>query len=267
MQVGPRAWGGSGGDDGAAIPPELAQVTDLGRVRQVFVGVKNVLVLPIVLCSVGVALTLGGVSLAVFVAPGAAIGLALPAVILFVMGAISLITLVGAARAIVTYEHGFAALVGNRAVSWRWEDVVAIYSNERMVSGKRSFTHIKSYALVHHSGVRLPIEGERFQDIGTIIKTLKNVIEPKILASARRAYDAGARVPFGPVTVSKEAIVLAGRSIVWTQVASVNVKDGRLVITREGGATTQVKVKNIPNIEALGALIGVDPTSMDLEFY
>jgi len=134
-----------------------------------------------------------------------------------------------------------------------------------MVSGQRTAYPSRKYELTKQNGQRIVFVDDNFESVEAIMNAIKPHAAHTLLPALQRAYDAGQRVTFGPVTVSKQAIHCGGREIAWGSVSNVAVKDGRLVVTpKDGTSPVKVRASRIPNIEQLGAVIGVDPNGMDL---
>jgi hypothetical protein len=68
------------------------------------------------------------------------------------------------------------------------------------------------------------------------------------------------------VTVSRDAIESEGRRLLWGDIRQVAIEDGCLVVTPARGAVLRQRVSLIPNVEILGALVGVDPAKMRLAY-
>jgi hypothetical protein len=264
MQVGPRAWSGKAGG-GIVVPPELSTISDLGAPKLSFVSRASDRKVAVGVTILGSLALMGALAIVIWGPWPACAGPALLGLILTPIGVSMLVSYSRTARAVVVYDDGFAALAGKRIVRWRWRDVTDIFTDERLRTGSKTASYSHEFTFKGTYSETLVIDGSRFEDFRQLISLLKADIEPLVLARVRDPYDAGKPVTFGPVTVSKEAIVVNGQAYVWSRISNVSVNKGKLVLEREGAEPVEVEVNAIPNIEALGSLIGVDPRSMGLK--
>ncbi len=257
------AWGGGG----LVVPPEFAGVTTLGSAEQVYGPKQGANVGLIVVMCLGIGFLALGIVIAVFAVPPASIVFFFLGALLGGIGVYNILRLRGGARALVIYPNGFAALVRSEVSVWPWSDIAVTVTKDKMITGKRSVYHERRLDVSKPTGETVILLGEHFEDIRAIVARIKNTVNARLLPPLQQAYESGQSVPFGPVTASKTAIESDGRRLAWADVANVVVKDGRLVVTPRSGKPMKVRTSKIPNIELLGALIGVSPSKMDLEYY
>ena len=262
LDVRPPAWG----QDALLVPPQL-QVQGLGNPRRVWEAQGNTIVVAVVLTVIGVAMIVAAAVVIAIVIPPGLILLFIGGLLGF-LGIYNVIDLRRAARAIAEYDGGLVALVGSTTTTWPWESIAAIWVDESLVSGKRGSYHVYRYRIARANGDTLWLLGERFLEAKAIMSTLKSHVGPRLLAPLQKAYDASETLTFGPVTVSRASIAIGSHRLAWSAVGNVAVKKGRLTITpRDGGSPIELRASKIPNLEQLGALIGVDPGTMELTYY
>ncbi len=257
------AWKGGG----LVVPPEFSGVTTLGSAEQVYGPKSGVMLTASIVMIVGGVFLAIAIVVAIFAAVPAAIAPATLGVFLFPIGMWNVARLRAGARVVVIYPMGFAARVGEAVSVWPWGEITATFTKDRMISGKRSFHHEHRLDVSKASGETVVLLGDHFDDASALAKRIKSKTSAALLSPLQKAYDAGQPVTFGPVTVSKEAIESGNRRLAWGQVANVVVKDGRLVATPRDGRPLKVRTSQIPNVELLGVLIGLNPGTMDLEYY
>lgn len=107
---------------------------------------------------------------------------------------------------------------------------------------------------------------DTLEDLPELLTQVKARLYPRLLRSMRSAFEAGERVYFGPLVIQQEALRLEENdstplTIPWTQVHSVNIEAGMLVIDAEENRRIRLPVARVPNIELLLQIIqtGVNP--------
>jgi hypothetical protein len=254
----PPAWNASAP---LAPPRHFEGVTTLGPIRSVWTTKEGALLMPTILTIIGGGLLTGAVVVGwIAKTPLAGGGLLLPAVILLSIGAWHWRLLGSAASTVVVYEEGFAARIGSRVSLWPWQAITAIVSDLRFASAS------KKYVVSNQSGDAVVLIDARFEEVQSLMESIKRHVRAVLLPSLQRAYDDGTPITFGPVTVSREGVAARGRQLPWGAIGNVDVKDGRLVIAPRNGEKIEVRASRIPNIELLGELIGVNPVAMDLTY-
>jgi hypothetical protein len=213
---------------------------------------------PTIVTIVGAGILAVGVVLAIAVAPAAAGGLLLPAVILLSLGAGNLRRLGNAASTVVVYDQGFAARVGSGVTLWPWQAITTIVSDEKF-EGRR-------YVVSNQSGDTVLLLDARFEEVRGLMQSIKGHVRAVLLPSLQRAYDEGQPLTFGPVIVGREGVTVRGRQLAWGAIGNVEVKNGRLILAPHNREKIEVRASRIPNIELLGELIGLNPVAMDLEY-
>jgi hypothetical protein len=246
------------------VPSPFANITSLGQPDRAWPSKENVTRIPMLVTLTGAAaLVLGGV-LALSASLPAASAPLLIAGLFLCLGLWNLVRLRGGAGTVMLYQAGFAALVGSSTTVWPWAEIATILSKEKLVRGRRASYQERCYEISKLSGETLLLLGDHFEDMVGLAGTIKERVGAHLLPPLQARYDAGQPLTFGAVTVSRNGIEAGGRRLAWGAVANVVVKDGRLIVTPREGAALKVKASKIPNIEQLGALIGVDPARMDL---
>ena len=262
LDVRPPAWG----QDALLVPPKL-QVQGLGNARRVWEAQGSTIVVAVVLSIIGIVMVCAGAFVVAFVPPPGVILLLVGGLLGF-LGLYNVIDLRRAARAIAEYDGGLVALVGSTTTTWPWESIATIWLDESLVASKRGSYHVYRYRIARANGDTLWLLGERFLEAQSIMSTLKSHVGPRLLAPLQKSYDASEPLTFGPVTVSRESIAIGSHRVPWSGVGKVAVKKGRLTVTpRDGSSPIEMRASKIPNLEQLGALIGVDPGTMELTYY
>lgn len=107
---------------------------------------------------------------------------------------------------------------------------------------------------------------DSLEKLPELLTQIKARLYPRLLKSMRQAFEEGERVYFGPLAIQQSELRLEGKdpaplSIPWSQVRSVNVEAGMLVIDCENNRRIRMPVARVPNLELLLQIIqtGVNP--------
>lgn len=264
MNVNRPQWGDGGGP---IAPKELAHVTHLGPIVRVWSPREKVYVGAMVILAIGGLMLVIATSVVIASRnPGPlflfALGLLLGGIAIY-----NVVRLNGAARSLVVYRDGFAALVGATPRVFAWDEIATIVNDERMISGRRSAYPERRYVVAKANGEAVVLLDAWFENAQALAESIRKHADPILGRPLQEAYDAGETLTFGIVSVSKRHVRIDGRDVAWSETANVVVKDGKLVVTPRDGSPLKARVSKIPNVTVLGALIGVPPNKMDLLYF
>lgn len=152
--------------------------------------------------------------------------------------------------AVTTFENGLQIQRGKRVSTVTWSEIQAI-----LVSGV-------TYGVLgliwgSRSSLRLEIAGGRklrFPDtlagLAQLITTVKRHVYPRLLNEYSQHLRNGQPVAFGPLQVRPEGVAKGQRRLNWNEVASAELKNGRILLkTNQRGAPIRVRANAIPNVE------------------
>ena len=166
---------------------------------------------------------------------------------------------------LVLYRDGLAYQAGGKDVHpWRWEEVAVIQSNiwQRTHQGSAH-----EYTLTKTSGEKLILDNG-LKDVGVALDTIKAAVFARLGPALAQRYQAGEALAFGPVSVQRQhGLTLDGRLYAWDAIQDIKVADGRFKITLRDGKQHEARVSAMPNIEALGRVIGVAVGTFDLSYH
>ena len=174
-----------------------------------------------------------------------------------------LIGLVGAAwvfrwnwLAVTIFENGLQIQRRKRISTIAWGEI-----QEVLVSGV-------TYGVLgliwgSRSSMRLEIAGGRrlkFPDslagLAQLITTIKRHVYPRLLNEYTQHLRNGQPVAFGPLQVRPEGVTKGQRRVGWSEVASAELKDGKILLkTNQRGAPIRVHANSVPNAEICLQLI------------
>lgn len=270
----------------AALPAGFESVTGLGPVKDIFKVERDNVQGYMVVMGIGLAFALVGLVSAGFAlyssaqgntedAAGIAFGGLIPLVIgvgLMALGLRSFVSLWTGIQALATYRDGFAFRKRRSLGVWAWSEIASILSKETIhINSRGSNSTTLIYIVSKQNGEKITLSDSQLQHIRKLIDTIKRHAYPLILPTYKQAYESDQPVSFGSVTVSKPSgLTVDGKQFAWSDIANVEVKHGRLVITTKQadllGGVHKVRVSKIPNIEILCQLIGIDPWTIDLTY-
>jgi ribosomal protein S27E len=172
-------------------------------------------------------------------------------------------------KELVLYQDGLAFQKGGKEIyTWRWPEVAAILTHMQFVVpehyGNGYTTH--EYTLLKGSGEKLILD----DDLGSIeveklIEPIKDAVYARLYPPLAQQYGAGQAVTFGPVTVhGANGLEMGGKTYAWADIIEVKVDNGRLTVRRRDDHKHEVRTSEIPNVELLCRLIGVElrPTQL-----
>ena len=177
--------------------------------------------------------------------------------------------------ALVVYGDGFAYRPNGKQVqACRFDEVAAIQTKLVVM---RTEVGKHEYKLTLTSGGSLTLdeslyaaeyEADKFRRVKALeaaISQIKLSVYKLLLPVLVQRYDADEVLTFGPVTVQKNEGIQFGRHHhAWKDVQNVEASDGRLILSLSNGGRDEVHVPDIPNIELLGRLIGMNPLSLKI---
>jgi uncharacterized protein DUF6585 len=128
------------------------------------------------------------------------------------------------------YERG--VVVGRRGTiyTWTWRELQLQFDAVRELGAAARVFHRHRLAC---GDVTVPVDGD-FADIDILVRALdEGILDHQLDATARAIADGESRV-FGAITVTKDGIDSALVAMSWGQIASVDVRWGRVAIRRLG---------------------------------
>jgi hypothetical protein len=106
------------------------------------------------------------------------------------------------------------------------------------------------------------------KDIETAIKAIKQTVFARLLPARTQTYAAGQPVSFGAVTIHKQiGLQLDGKLYAWASIMDMVMEAGRFTLTLRDRQRHEARVRDVPNIELLGQLIGRQFFETGLAYY
>lgn len=98
------------------------------------------------------------------------------------------------------------------------------------------------------------------ENLPELLTRLKANLYPRLLPGMQKAFQEGKTIYFGPIAVRQDALLLEQkdakkRSIPWSQVQSISIQSGMLIIVTEPQASLRLPVARVPNLELLLQII------------
>ena len=157
-------------------------------------------------------------------------------------------------KELVLYQDGVAFQKGGKEIHiWRWAEVAAILTRIT-----RGIMH--EYTLLKDSGEKLILDDDLgFVEIENLIEPIKDAVYTLLYPPLAQHYDAGQAVAFGPVTVHREnGLKMGGKTYASTDIIEVKVDQGQFMVMTHDDHKHEVRTCEIPNVELLCRLIGVE---------
>jgi ribosomal protein S27E len=170
---------------------------------------------------------------------------------------------------LVLYQDGLAFHKGGKEIyTWRWPEVAAILTNMKFVPSEDSGSGYTTneYILMKGSGEKLVLDNDLgFIEIEKLIQSIKDAVYALLYPPLAEQYSAGQAVTFGSLTVHRmNGLEMGGKTYAWANIVEVKVDNGRLTVTMRDDHKHEVQTSEIPNVELLCRLIGVElqPTQL-----
>lgn len=119
-----------------------------------------------------------------------------------------------------------------------WSQVKEIYQNlrDQYTNGFHS-ARIRQYNLVLDGGRKLCID-QRFSDIDELGRHLQLNVTAALRISTATKLEHGEQLTFGPISVTSKGLALKNRDLPWSEVESVGINTGYLVIAKRASSRT-----------------------------
>ncbi|MCO6003375.1 hypothetical protein NE236_00085 [Actinoallomurus purpureus] len=212
-------------------------------------------------------LRVGGVVAAV-AAVLALIGLATGVIVLVVLGAIfavvlgyrivrlALLNRQKEGQQLHFFEHGLVCVgVGGRITVRRWDSTTVFQNTVRHYRNGAYTGTTYSYRLIGPAGDTLGLAGgfERPAEWG---QAIQQAVTDAQLPGAAATIQAGGTLTFGDISINRETVGASGKSVPWSQIQEIRVKDGLVSLRVQGRwlSLTTTMVRSIPNFFVFYAL-------------
>jgi hypothetical protein len=161
-------------------------------------------------------------------------------------------------KGVTVYERGFAIRDRRGVRTWRWEDIISLTASvtRHYTNGiYTGTTHI--YSLYDRQDQRLVLS-DIYVKVEELAKAIQDSIFPILYERIAQQYNAGERLVFGPVVISKDGIQIGKKAYPWADVRQVAVQKGILKVSKKDGgwfSGASVLASAIPNLNVLLNLI------------
>jgi hypothetical protein len=159
------------------------------------------------------------------------------------------------ANTLVVYRDGFAYQAGGKEVkSWRFDEVAAIQTKLE----DHSPTMVHEFTLFRTTGESLILD-DSLHVVPAAADQIKLAVFKLLVAPFVQRYEAGEALAFGSITVQKQnGLQLGGHKYAWEDIQNIQVQFGEFKVALNNNKNSVVRTSEIPNIELLGRVIGLD---------
>lgn len=182
------------------------------------------------------------------------------AVIAFVLAVILLWGLYSRRKkAVVVYENGFSYSDRKGIKTWRWDQINLVYANvvRHYTNGIYTGT-THTYTLHDNNGDKV-VFNNSLAEVENLYNFVQNHSFQLRYQKYADAYNAGTRVHFGPVNISKSGgIQIGNKTYHWTEIQQVGINNGVLSVKKKDGgwfSGATVTAGSIPNLHVLLSII------------
>lgn len=157
--------------------------------------------------------------------------------------------------------EGLAHVKGGQANAVRWDQVASV-TQAVTIFTYRVFlipvVRIRShaYTIYRADGTRLVFK-DNWRDVESLGTTIGRETRRYLLPRAIAAYDAGAPVVFGDLSVSQQGISKGGKLLPWNLYQSTQISNGAVLIRQQGKTLrwASVQIRKLPNFLVFVGLI------------
>ena len=138
-----------------------------------------------------------------------------------------------------------------RRHAYYWSELSGIASSATRITffGKDIQT-IPSGVIYLYTGKSIELTN-RFQNIPRLVEIVKSKTYPLIWPTLKSTFRSGSTAQFGRLTLTREHLHIAKKSIPWESVSRLRVESGFLVVELRDNSEQQVPISDIPNLELL----------------
>lgn len=156
------------------------------------------------------------------------------------------------------FERGFSITRAGKTVTGRWDDVASVTQKIGFIRtyGIPVWTsYLYTITMTNGETARVTNVFGQVRKLGeTIQRASANALLPRAIA----AYQSGATLPFGKISLSQAGISNGRETVPWNMVNDPTFRNGVLIVTRKDRrlAWVTAPVAKTPNIYVLTALVG-----------
>jgi len=138
-----------------------------------------------------------------------------------------------------------------RRHAYYWSELSGIASSATRITffGKDIQT-IPSGVIYLYTGKSIELTN-RFQNIPRLVEIVKSIIYPLIWPTLKSTFRSGGTAQFGRLTLTREHIQIAKKSIPWESVYRLRAESGFLMVELRDDSDQQIPISDIPNLELL----------------
>jgi len=159
-----------------------------------------------------------------------------------------------ASRYIAIYESGLVLVLSSK-IAFRWEHLAGIAASVTqpgvLVRSPRQRYHATIYP-----NVGKPIQlNDDYIGFPECLTRIKAKLYPRLIPGLSANFQSGQWIYFGPIAIQVHKLKIRNDQYDWSQVKTVRVESGYLVVEWTNQNRRRIPIANIPNIEILLQLI------------
>jgi hypothetical protein len=164
------------------------------------------------------------------------------------------------------FSNGLIRTKGDRIDQIRWDYVISIIQQRRrrtsylvggvvgamMVGNNR----VQSFTVHCADGASFKF-GSNLRGVEQLHQNVQRAVTQQHLPRVIAAYNNGAPIPFGPLTVSLQGLSNGRITVIWREVQDVEIKQGQVIIKKAGKAFAWAKISlsQVPNLFVFMGLV------------
>jgi hypothetical protein len=169
------------------------------------------------------------------------------------IGGVGLFLLLRSARQEIQLSPmGITWRKGRKLQVFRWEDIENVFITSFQYGILDFAWGNRIEILLHlHNGERLKIN-QVFENIETLMETMKHYAYPRMFEKVRQAFNQGEPTQFGPIILTSQGVLNGKRTMRWQEIGKIQLQRGYLQlqpIAETHGPKFSIPVHKIPNID------------------
>ena len=165
-----------------------------------------------------------------------------------------------ASRYIAVHDYGLILALSSKNI-YRWEQLAGISTSVTQPS-LLGWQFRQQYRAIIFPNAGKPIRlNDSYHGLAECISRIKAKLYPRLLPGLNASFQSGQWIYFGPIAIQAQKLRIHNKDFYWSQIRTINVESGYMVIEWENQAPQRIRASNIPNIELLLQFINTGVTA------
>jgi len=155
-----------------------------------------------------------------------------------------------ASRYIAVHDHGLILALSSKN-AFRWEQLGGISASITQSSLLGQRFRQRHRAIIYPNVGKPLLLNDSYLGLAECISRIKAKLYPRLLPGLSASFQSGQWIYFGPVAIQAQKLRIHKHEFDWSQVNSIHIESGYMVIEWVNHKQQRIRVSEIPNIELL----------------